>query len=137
MDLTIFDDIRPYYDSEISAVIQRVADNPLFPAIVNYLFPEEKVEKYIQEFRKITSTNEFQGQIMHHVIRSIVEKSSSGLSAIGFEKLDDKQKCMFIGNHRDILLDSAILQILLRENALSTSEITFGKIGRASCRERV
>ncbi|MBP7101901.1 MAG: acyltransferase [Bacteroidales bacterium] len=126
MDLTIFDDIRPYYDSEISAVIQRVADNPLFPAIVNYLFPEEKVEKYIQEFRKITSTNEFQGQIMHHVIRSIVEKSSSGLSAIGFEKLDDKQKCMFIGNHRDILLDSAILQILLRENALSTSEITFG-----------
>ncbi len=126
MDLTIFDDIRPYYDSEIPAAIQRVAENPYFPVIVNYLFPEVEVEKYINDFRKITTTNEFQIQIMHKVIRSIVGKSSSGLSAIGFDKLDDKQKCMFIGNHRDILLDSAILQILLTENALSTSEITFG-----------
>ncbi|MDY0014615.1 MAG: acyltransferase [Bacteroidales bacterium] len=126
MDLTIFDDIRPYYDSEIPAAIQRVAENPHFPLIVNYLFPEVDVEKYIHDFRKITTTNEFQGQIMHHVIRSIVGKSASGLSAVGFDKLDEKQKRMFIGNHRDILLDSAILQILLRENALSTSEITFG-----------
>lgn len=126
MDFTIFDDIRPYYDSEIPAAAQRVADNPYFTAIINYLFPDKNVDEYIKEFRAISTTNEFQAQIMHHVIRSIVEKSSSGLTASGFDKLNDENKCMFIANHRDILLDSAILQILLRENALSTSEITFG-----------
>ncbi|MBI4646526.1 MAG: acyltransferase [Bacteroidia bacterium] len=73
-----------------------------------------------------TSVYEFQSQIMHKVIRSIINQSSDGLTYEGFENIDRSSAYLFITNHRDIVLDSGILQILLHENNFETSEITFG-----------
>lgn len=75
---------------------------------------------------KVNSNMDFQLQFMHGAIREIVKKSSSGLTCSGFENLDPKKAYLFIANHRDILLDAAILQILLVEHGFQTSEITFG-----------
>ena len=63
---------------------------------------------------------------MHPAIRSIVKQTSSGLTCSGFDNIDPDNAYLFIANHRDILLDSAILQILLVEHNFETSEITFG-----------
>ena len=121
-----FDEIRPYTDAEIPAAAQRVADSPYLPAIVNYLFPGREVGKFQQIFRELHNIHDFQDTIMYPAIRSIVEKTSSGFSTSGFESLHDDRKRMYISNHRDILLDAAILQTLLVDNGLDTSEITFG-----------
>lgn len=121
-----FDEIRPYNDAEIPAAAQRIADSPYLPAIVSYLFPEKKVEEIQQLFRSFRSIYEFQTTIMYPAIQSIVKKTSNGLSSSGFESLKDGKKRMFISNHRDILLDAAILQTLLFDNGIETSEITFG-----------
>ena len=126
MDITIFDDTRPYYDHEIPAAIERISANKYFPLMLNYLFPDTDITSFIAAFKNIKTVNEFQIQIMYNAIWSIVNKSSSGLTHSGFDKLSNEKKAMFIGNHRDILLDSAILQILLKDNNLETSEITFG-----------
>lgn len=126
MDISIFDDIRPYNDSEFPAAIQRVAENQYFPFIINYLFPDTNLQSFITKFRNIKSGYNFQGEVMSKAIWAIVEKTSSALSYSGFEKVSDKQKSMYVSNHRDILLDSAILQLLLKKNQLDTSEITFG-----------
>lgn len=69
---------------------------------------------------------DFQLEFMHPAIRRIVERSSDGLTCEGFEHLHPEQAYLFVANHRDILLDSAILQVLLVEHGFSTSEITFG-----------
>jgi hypothetical protein len=45
------------------------------------------------------------------VFHYFAEKTSSGFHYSGFEKIDPKQPYLFIGNHRDIILDSAFLQI--------------------------
>ncbi|MDD3691558.1 MAG: acyltransferase [Bacteroidales bacterium] len=126
MDITIFDDTRPFYDYEIPAAIERVSKNKHFPAIINYLFPNVNIQSFIEDFKKIKTVNEFQTNIMYKVIWSIVNKSSSDLTYSGFDKLSHTNSSMIISNHRDILMDSAILQILLRDNNLDTSEITFG-----------
>lgn len=121
-----FDDLRPYYDSEIPAAIGRVAASPYLPAISTFLFPQKPVEELRSVLQRSSTVRDFQVNIMLPAIRSIIEKTSAGLTHAGFDSLADGRNRMFVANHRDILLDAAILQILLYENGLDTSEITFG-----------
>lgn len=121
-----FEFTRPYNDSEIPAAVARVAGNPFFDNIVHYLFPNQNTEEIRQQFLKVTTIKDFQQQYMLHAINSILRQTSTGLESSGFEQLDKEHNYMFIANHRDILLDAAILQILLDKNGLDTSEITFG-----------
>jgi 1-acyl-sn-glycerol-3-phosphate acyltransferase len=60
------------------------------------------------------------------LIRRIIEDSSDGLSSSGFENLSTKSAYLYISNHRDIFLDSGILQVLLVEHGFNTTQITFG-----------
>ena len=39
MDLTKFDNIRPYNDSEVHPALERIVANPLLGNIANYIFP--------------------------------------------------------------------------------------------------
>lgn len=121
-----FDDIRPYYDNEAREVMRRLQHDPLFMKLVNHLWPTMTQEEAFTKADKVTSNMAFQLEFMHQAIRVIVSRSSTGLTCSGFENVDPKQAYLYIANHRDILLDSAILQILLVEHGFETSEITFG-----------
>lgn len=121
-----FKETRPYVDAEVPAAIQRIAHSPYFETIVQYLFPSVDIALFKAEFLTIQTVDEFQRKIMNNAIRSIVQQTSTGLIGAGFGHLSDDKKGMFISNHRDILLDAALLQVLLHDNNLETSEITFG-----------
>ena len=121
-----FEFTRPYNDSEIPAAVARVAESPFFGSIAHYLFPGIDVETIRQQLLQVKTIKEFQQRYMLHAINSILRQTSTGLASSGFEQLDKAHNYMFIANHRDILLDAAILQILLDKNGLDTSEITFG-----------
>ena len=121
-----FDDIRPYYDHEAHEVMQKLKSDPLFMQLVNYIWPGMTQEEAFAKAAKVNDNMTFQLEFMHQAIRVIVERSSTGLTCSGFENVDPNQAYLYIANHRDILLDSAILQILLVEHGFKTSEITFG-----------
>lgn len=121
-----FEDIRPYFDSEVNAAINRVVSDPLIYKVLEFLFPGENHQERVNAMRNFKSVFEFQDLFMHKAIRAIVKNTSDGLSYSGFENINPDICYLFIGNHRDIVLDSAILQILLHENNFPTSEITFG-----------
>ena len=121
-----FDDIRPYYDFEAREVMFRLLEDPIFFKLVNYLWPDMTIEGVREKANKVFTNMDFQLQFMHKAIRTIVEGSATELTSSGFEFLDKNESYLFVANHRDILLDSAILQILLVENGFATSEITFG-----------
>ncbi len=121
-----FEDIRPYYDREAREVLFRLLEDPLFFKLVNYLWPQMTIEEVQGKADKVFSNLDFQLQFMHTAIRTIVARTATELTSSGFEHLDRNEAYLFIANHRDILLDSAILQILLVEHGFSTSEITFG-----------
>jgi hypothetical protein len=121
-----FDDIRPCYDPEAYETLQKIIKDPLFMRLINYLWPSMTMAEVNKKAEHVTTTLGFQKEFMHPAIRKIVELSSDGLTCSGFENLDPQTPYLFIANHRDILLDSAILQILLVEHGFNTSEITFG-----------
>ena len=117
---------RPSSKEEIYPAILRIAEAPEFYACMNWLFPELSNEEVKQKITSIRTTFEFQRDFMHVGIRKIVKKTSDGLSSSGFDYVDNDNSYLYVSNHRDIFLDSGLLQILLFEREIDTTQITFG-----------
>ncbi len=121
-----FDELRPHYDSESHKIMLRMSQDPTYHKLVAYLWPGITKEEAEAKALNTKSIYDFQTGYMSHAIWSMVKNSSTGLSWSGLEQLDKDKAYLYIANHRDILLDSALLQIILEAEGFSTSEITFG-----------
>lgn len=121
-----FNDIRPYNNDEIKPAMQRIAKHPLLDPILSYLFPERKIKELRTEISSISTIDEFQKQIMLKTIHSILDKTATQLSYSGLENIKKDERYLLISNHRDILLDSGIIQTILSDNNLPTSEMAVG-----------
>lgn len=121
-----FDDIRPYYDREVNAALQRMCAVPEFEHVAKFVFPERSFEETKAVLHEIHSSDDFQVKFMHRAVWQVVSHFSDGLTYSGFDQLDENTPYLFIANHRDIVLDSAILQALLVELDMPRTEITFG-----------
>jgi 1-acyl-sn-glycerol-3-phosphate acyltransferase len=121
-----FETLRPYYDSESDAVMKRIANYDAYHKAMAYLWPDMSKEQVIEKALNTKSPYEFQTGYMSEAIWKIVNSTSAGLTWSGIEHLDRDKAYLYIANHRDILLDSAILQIILDREVFETSEITFG-----------
>lgn len=121
-----FEDLRPYYDSEAVEAMKRIAYDEIYHNAMSYIFPEMTKQEMIDKALSTKSPYEFQVGYMYHAIWKIVKGTSAGLTYSGIEHLDKNKAYLYVANHRDILLDSAILQIILDKEGFSTTEITFG-----------
>ena len=128
MNCDDFGDIRPYTDQEAVAALGRVSRHPMTPVISKYLFPDLPASTLSHMLRGIGSVDQFQDEIMYAVVEAVIAKTSSGVTWDGVEylkSLGDK-KFLIISNHRDIVLDPALIQYMLKQNGLSTTEICVG-----------
>jgi len=121
-----FEEIRPFYDSEINAVLKKLINNPFFQQVLNGYFPKEKHQEIIKQLNNTNSAFEFQRTFMYQIIDNVIAITSNGITTSGIEKISKEKQYLFISNHRDIILDSAILQKVLFENNIPTTEIAFG-----------
>lgn len=122
----MFDDIRPYDDSEISAAMSRIAADPYFPTLASYVFPKTGVEEIRSLIASIDNIHDFQHKVMHHANLRIIEESISEFTYSGLERIDRDKAYLFVSNHRDIMLDASLLQSIFIANDIETTEITFG-----------
>mgnify|MGYP003584373980 CR=1 FL=1 len=122
----MFDDLRPYRDAEINSAMKRIAGDKKIHQIARYVFGRSDAEKKLSEFCNYKSVSDFQVNIMDAAINNIVKKTTNGFTCDGLDYLKKNKGYLFISNHRDILLDAALLQIALYSNGFDTSEITFG-----------
>ncbi len=123
---TKFDDIRPYYEEEIPAAMQRIADSASFPLLASYVYPNEDIEKVRNQIKSYKSIRDFQLEVMRCVNEQVISRSTTSFTYKGIEKLSPQKKYLFISNHRDIMLDACLLQYVLYKNGHETSQITFG-----------
>ncbi len=121
-----WDDIRPFRDDEIPAAMQRIAKDKDFPKVIDYIYGDTDLPSKIREFSQFRTVSQFQIGFMFDAINAIVRKTTDGFTYSGFENLEKGKGYLFVSNHRDILLDAALLQIALYNNGLDCSEITFG-----------
>ena len=121
-----FDDIRPYYEEEIPSAMQRIASSVSFPLVASYVYPDEPVESVRKRISSFTTVRQFQTETMKLVNQRVIENSITNFSCSGIERLSPEKNYLYVSNHRDIMLDSSLLQYFLVLNGFDTTEITFG-----------
>ncbi len=126
METTIFDDIRPYNAEEIPAAMQRIAYSSSFPILAAYIYPNEPLEDVRKRIAAYTTVREFQTETMSMVNERVIKNSITDFSCSGLDKLSPNEQYLYVSNHRDIMLDSSLLQYFLVQNGFDTTEITFG-----------
>ena len=126
MEITQFDDIRQYNAEEIPAAMKRIANSSSFPLLASYVYPDEPLEEVRERIANYKTVREFQTETMRMVNQRVIEHSISEFSCSGLDKLDPEAHYLFVSNHRDIMLDSSLLQYFFVTQNFDTTEITFG-----------
>lgn len=121
-----FDAIRPFYDSEINEALQDIVNHPMMKALMNFSFPGVADEVWKEQLRKTHSIRDFQCNFIYQSIQKVLEKSSEGMTTSGFENLKPNTSYLFISNHRDILLDTTLLNMALFEHGLVMTASAIG-----------
>jgi 1-acyl-sn-glycerol-3-phosphate acyltransferase len=121
-----FDSIRPYEDHEITTVFNRLKNEKSFLTLLGFLYPQLPPEQFMERLMHITSIRQFQEEVISAYVKQVLKSTTQGVSVEGLEKLDPNASYLFISNHRDIVLDPAILNVLLVENGFNTTEIAIG-----------
>ena len=131
MTLSDFDDIRPYSEGEMQEAFNSLLNDRQFSRLLKGLVPwlPVGVRNGILRlmFKGINSPQDFQLRYMKVIMKYVLHKCSSGYSFEYDKSLKKDGAYTFISNHRDIVLDSAILDLMInKEGFAKTCEIAIG-----------
>jgi len=122
-----FDEIRPYYDIEIPEIMIRLSADPVFNRVLkNYFGDETKIQEIKDAMLQIRDVEAFQIKFMVPFLENILKSSTDGLTVGGLEHLNKNESYLFISNHRDIVLDSALLNVEMYKFGYKSTEIAMG-----------
>ena len=121
-----FDDIRPYGGDEVTLVIQRLFKNPRLREYMTQFFPEIEWESFKSRILPVKNIDDIQFEIVKPLITALAERNSTSLTGAGFENISKNTPHLYISNHRDIILDVTVLNILLMNKGFITTEIAIG-----------
>lgn len=133
----MFDDIRPYRDDEVTSVIKKLINEPALqssiasiklprlnkkaPALARFI-----VQVYLKrKSKKIKSIDTIQQEVAKY-LSHLIKTSCTHFSYNGIDKLDPNKPSLFISNHRDIVLDVALVNLALYQSGFTTVEAAVG-----------
>lgn len=123
---TNYDNIRPYYDSEVRAAVDRLGESDGFFEFMKPLWKELDKEMYIELTKDVTTRDEFRLKFLIPFFKVVTDTTTSGISIDGIDYLEKGKAYLFISDHRDIILDSSILNIFLAAHNLMPTENAIG-----------
>ena len=121
-----FDHIRPLYDSEVNEAILSVIHHPMMKALMSFSFPDTDESVWMEQLKKTHSKRDFQVNFIYSAVQQVIQRSSDGLTTSGFEKLDKHAPYLYISNHRDIILDTSLLNVCLLDHGLVMTASAIG-----------
>ena len=124
-----FKDMRPYEPEELAAAYDELLADPTFRAVVGMVMPQIPAEALAPMMHGCKTILEFQYTFIRPLLDGVIKKCTTGLTN-DFSSLDlckEKENYTYISNHRDIVLDSGLLDmVLFVEKGLNTVEIAIG-----------
>ena len=121
-----FDPIRPFEPDELPDVFDRLLHNEQFSSVLAYLYPDVPKEALAAKMHACKDNLDFQKTFCYGFLVQLLARLSKGCD-IDIASLDTDSRYTFISNHRDIVLDSALLDKLLIDAGFNTTcEIAIG-----------
>lgn len=121
------DYIRPYHDNEVNDAINQIISNDNFILFLkHFIFEKENIDNEIEDLKTISSVYEFQQKISQKFVKKVIDKTISEFKIVGMDSLKKDKGYLYISNHRDIILDSAMLQLSFFNNGFETAQSAIG-----------
>lgn len=132
-----FEDIRPYRDDEVEDVVKKLyQQDELVLGMAEFRFPKlfksspliakglvrAFVKKKSKSIRSVLDIQHLVGE----EFKKILDKTAGKVTISGLDKLNKDESYLFIGNHRDISMDPALVSYLLYKANHNTVEIAIG-----------
>lgn len=138
MDLESYDDISPLVGEKAREGVRLLQSNPQYIQNLLAVLLDNKDPKYkekivqntkeiIKALDKVYNYDDFQKYITSgYFIPTLLDRSVTDLTFSGVENLNDNDAYLFFSNHRDIVLDCALLDYVLFQNDKQLCEMAFG-----------
>lgn len=132
-----FEKIRPYNDEEFSSVIDKLCNNDeLIAAVARQRFGKwNRALKWIShpiikwslkpQLKLINNVEILQNKVGRYIKR-MLNNTSDGLTVDGLDRLEKGEVYLFISNHRDIVLDAAMVNYSLHGVGMKTCRVATG-----------
>jgi hypothetical protein len=138
VDFNAYRDIAPYRGKDVEDAVQRVIANA--PSVQQMLtglqckadrFDTAKTKAYLEhvitQLKRVHSYDDFQRYVTAGIfLPSILKNSSTGFSTSGVEGIDPHEAYFFMSNHRDIILDCALIDLALLQGGRGMCEMAIG-----------
>lgn len=121
-----FDNIRAFGPEDLAEAYERLTADPQFRQVVGKVFPDVPFEALVGKLKQCKTNLDFQIAFCYPFLKDLLKKASTGCD-IDISNIDNKRRYTFVSNHRDIVLDSALLDVMLIEADFKTTcEIAIG-----------
>ena len=136
IDVMDFDPIRPYRDHEVPDVLARISRSSQLAAAAKHLvlpnflaqrFFAPWLTKLVLQFsvRNLRNVDDVQ-RLVSKYFEQLVDNSTDALTVSGLEHLDPTRQYLFISNHRDIVMDSSLINLLILRAGNETCRMAVG-----------
>lgn len=121
-----YDHIRPYHDEEVNHALKAIGTHPMVKSMLKFIYPQASNKFIQQQLDNCNSIRDFQTNVITRGVQNVLSRSSDGLTTSGFDKLEKDTAYFYISNHRDILLDTCLINISLFNHDLIMTASAIG-----------
>lgn len=125
-DINDFESIRPYNDDEVVGAISHLLENDRFFEMMEWVYPSLNREDVQEMLEEVKTVEDFQQSISGPAFKVVTQMTTNGLTFSQIGRITAETPHLFLSNHRDIVLDSALLNVTLMEKSLPTTQIAIG-----------
>ena len=126
MDYAKYDDIRPLLPEEVPGAIEGLIALPELRAIYERLGLSWSWEELSALLRSCRSVEDFKQRVSYHWVKQVIRGCCTSVELTGIEQLRPDGVYTYVSNHRDIVLDSAFLNVLLADAGAKYPQIAIG-----------
>jgi len=125
-DINDFESIRPYHDHEVPAAVAVLSQNDRFFEMMAWVYPSLDRDDIREMLSEIKTIDDFQQSLSGPAFKVVTQMTTSGLTFSQIDRISNERAYLFLSNHRDIILDSALLNVTLLEKGINTTQIAIG-----------
>ena len=111
-----FDGVHYIDDQDAGWIAAGILREKTILKFINFFNLQLDTRRYIELLGTLKTVTDLQAEILVPVFEQIFENTSNGISASQIEAVDPSRAAVFISNHRDIVLDSAVMNLMLFRN---------------------
>lgn len=132
-----FDEIRPYRDEEVRLILNRLlVDRNFINILAQHYFPSltKRCPGIIEWLTGIIAHRKLKGvhdihsfqEVIEPILSKVINSTTSQVTFSGLEQLEKGYPYLFFSNHRDIVLDPALVNYALYQKGIDTPRIAIG-----------